>query len=122
MNVRRLPSLRTIGVSGLFALLILLLTTESARAQALSTNVGPDLGAFSTGEMQYSLIATGGNGTYTWDITAGSLPPGVALRTDNPSWFPANASAGLVGIPTVLGRYNFTLRTVVVIVPRDQRK
>ena len=74
MNVRRLPSLRTISVSGLLALLILLLTAETARAQALTMNVGPDLGAFSTGEMQYSLIATGGNGTYAWDITAGGLP------------------------------------------------
>jgi len=73
-------------------------------------NVGSDMGAFSTGELQIALIATGGNGTYTWDITSGSLPPGLALRTDKPSWFPSNASAGLIGVPTVPGRYNFTLR------------
>src|SRR5690349_17367716 len=110
MNDRRLPGLRAMGLCGVLALFFLLFTAQTARAQALTTNVGSDLGAFSTGELQFALIATGGNGTYAWDITAGALPPGVALRTDKPSWFPANASAGLVGVPTVPGRYNFTLR------------
>src|SRR4051812_4972217 len=82
----------------------------SARAQALSTNVGTDLGAFSAGEIQFALIATGGSGSYTWDVTAGALPPGIALRTDKPSWFAVNASAGLIGVATVPGHYTFTLR------------
>ena len=111
MTDRRLPGLllRTC-LGGSVAALCLLAVAMPAQAQALSTNVGPDFGAFSTGELQFSLTATGGNGTYVWDITAGSLPPGVALRTDKPSWFPANASAGLIGVPTVPGRYNFTIR------------
>src|SRR4029079_10167625 len=91
-------------------LFFLLSTAQAAHAQTLTMNVGSDMGSFSTGELQFALIAQGGNGTYTWDITAGALPTGVALRTDNPSWFPANASAGLIGVPTVPGRYNFTLR------------
>jgi hypothetical protein len=110
MTDRRLPGLRAMGLRGFLAIFFLLFTAEAARAQAVTTNVGTDLGAFSTGEIQFQLIASGGNGTYTWDITAGSLPPGLALRTDKPSWFPANASAGLIGVATATGRYNFTLR------------
>ena len=111
MTDRRLPGLllRTC-LRGSLAVLWLLTAVVPARAQALTTNVGSDLGAFSAGELQFSLIATGGNGTYTWDITAGALPPGVALRTDKPSWFPSNASAGLIGVPTVPGHYTFTIR------------
>ena len=116
MDERRLPGLCAIGRCGLL-ILSLLFTAEAARAKTLTTNFGTDFGAFSTGELQFALIAAGGNGVYTWDITAGSLPSGVALRTDKPSWFPANASAGLVGVPTVPGRYNFTLRVRSAGVP-----
>ena len=100
MTDRRLPGLfLRMFLRGVVGLLCVLGSTLPARAQALTTNVGPDLGAFSTGELQFSLVASGGNGVYAWDITAGALPPGVALRTDKPSWFPANASAGLIGVP-----------------------
>ena len=87
MNDRRLPGLRAICLRGFLALFCVLAAAQPARAQTLTTNFGSDLGAFSTGEIQFQLIASGGNGTYTWDITAGSLPPGMALRTDKPSWF-----------------------------------
>src|SRR3954470_13262576 len=110
MTDRRLPGLRSPGLRGFLALFCVLAAAQPALAQALTTNVSSDLGAFSTGELQYQLIATGGNGTYSWDVTAGALPPGVALRTDKPSWFAPSASAGLIGVPTVPGRYNFTLR------------
>ena len=112
MTDRRLPGLllRTC-LRGSVAVLCRCWPPQCRRKPRRSrTNVGPDLGAFSTGELQFSLTATGGNGTYTWDITAGALPPGVALRTDKPSWFPSNASAGLIGVPTVPGHYNFTIR------------
>jgi large repetitive protein len=62
------------------------------------------------GEIQLSLAASGGNGTYVWEMVGGSLPPGVSLRTDGPSWFPPNASAGLLGVATSTGTYSFTLR------------
>src|SRR6202022_2743022 len=32
------------------------------------------------------------------------------LRTDFPSFFPSNASAGLIGVATTPGTYTFTLR------------
>ncbi len=110
MTDRRLPGLFGMCLRGSVAIWCLLAAAAPARAQALTTNVGSDLGTFSTGELQFALIATGGTGTYTWDITVGTLPTGVALRTDKPSWFPSNASAGLIGVPTVPGHYNFTLR------------
>ena len=68
-------------------------------------------GTFSIGQVETPLTATGGNGTYTWSIVAGSLPPGISIRTDRPSCcFPIAASAGLIGIATTPGNYSFTLR------------
>jgi Putative Ig domain len=49
------------------------------------------------------LSATGGTGTYTWSITAGSLPPGLSL----------NAQSGVIsGTPTAFqqGGYPFTVK------------
>jgi sugar lactone lactonase YvrE len=73
--------------------------------------IGPpaNLGTFTTGSLQYGLGATGGNGTYSWSLIAGALPPGLALRTDTPSFFSANQQAGLIGVATTPGNYNFTL-------------
>lgn len=46
-----------------------------------------------------TLTASGGSGTYTWAVTAGSLPPGLTL-----------ASGGLLsGTPTATGTYTFTI-------------
>jgi hypothetical protein len=70
---------------------------------------GPNFGTWSVGEIQYSLAATGGSGAYAWSVSSGSLPPGLALRTDLAPWFPSNASAGIVGVATTPGTYNFTL-------------
>lgn len=55
-----------------------------------------------TGSIAFSqpLSASGGNGGYTYSLTAGTLPPGIAL-----------SSAGLIsGTPTTLGNYSFTVR------------
>ena len=47
-----------------------------------------------------TLVTTGGNGTYTYSITSGSLPAGLAL----------NASTGaLTGTPTAAATSNFTV-------------
>jgi hypothetical protein len=70
---------------------------------------GSNLGTVSYGPIQWALSATGGNGNYAWSVTSGNLPPGISLRTDVPSWFPNNASAGLIGVATTPGTYNFTL-------------
>ena len=46
-----------------------------------------------------SITAIGGNGTYTFSVSAGALPAGLAL----------NASTGaLTGTPTASGTFNFT--------------
>ncbi|MDO8678503.1 MAG: carboxypeptidase-like regulatory domain-containing protein, partial [Acidobacteriota bacterium] len=71
---------------------------------------GANFGTWSVGQIEAQLSATGGNGTYAWSVVAGSLPPGLAIRTDTPSYFPASASAGLIGIATTPGTYTFTVR------------
>jgi hypothetical protein len=47
-----------------------------------------------------SLQATGGDGSYTWSLVAGSLPNGVDLA----------AAGGLSGTPTVAGTSSFTVQ------------
>jgi hypothetical protein len=71
--------------------------------------MGPDLGTWHIGTDWVALSANGGNGTYTWSLVSGSLPPGLALRADVPSFFTANQQAGLIGVATTPGTYNFTL-------------
>jgi hypothetical protein len=51
-----------------------------------------------------TLQATGGNGTLTWTISAGSLPPGL-------TGLPSTGSAVTIsGTPTTQGTFNFTVR------------
>jgi uncharacterized repeat protein (TIGR03803 family)/probable HAF family extracellular repeat protein len=69
-----------------------------------------DFGTFSVGQLELPLTATGGDGLYyAWSVAAGSLPSGLSIRTDVPEWFPANARAGLIGVATTPGTYDFTL-------------
>jgi hypothetical protein len=75
----------------------------------LSITSAQNLGTFTTGTQQIPLQAIGGNGAYVWSVTAGTLPPGLALRTDTPSGFTANQQAGLIGVATLPGNYSFTL-------------
>ena len=46
------------------------------------------------------LAATGGSGTFTWAVTSGTLPPGLAL---------ASGTGVLSGQPTAEGRFEFTI-------------
>ena len=69
-----------------------------------------NFGTFSIGNVQTQLVASGGDGTYTWTVVGGLLPPGLSIRTDKPSGFSASASAGIIGLATTPGTYNFTLR------------
>ena len=55
------------------------------------------------------MTATGGDGTYEWSVIAGSLPPGLSLRTDKPSFFPPSASAGLIGVADPKGAAMYDL-------------
>lgn len=65
---------------------------------------------FSLGLREFELRASGGTGTYTWELVSGTLPPGIALRTDIPSWYWSTPSPGLLGVTTTTGTYNFTLK------------
>jgi hypothetical protein len=48
-----------------------------------------------------SLVAAGGSQPYTWEVTAGSLPPGLKL----------NQAAGVLsGTPASAGNYTFTIK------------
>lgn len=49
--------------------------------------------------------AAGATGTFTWSVTAGSLPPGLTFQTTSTS-----TSAEIEGTPTVLGTYKFTVQ------------
>ena len=92
------------------AVAISLLGLQSvALAQPVITS-GPNYCCWSVGEINQALTATGGKGTYTWSLAGGSLPPGISIRTDVPSYFPAGTSAGLIGVATTVGTYNFTLQ------------
>lgn len=58
MTDRRFPGLFSTGVPGLLvALALLFAAVQPARAQALTTNFGSDLGAFSIGEIDFQLGA-----------------------------------------------------------------
>ncbi len=51
-----------------------------------------------------TLHTTGGNGTLTWSISAGSLPPGLTM---SPS---TGSSVTISGTPTSQGTFNFTVK------------
>jgi large repetitive protein len=48
----------------------------------------------------------GGAAPYSWSVTAGKLPPGLALQTFSD---PRNANDELAGTPTTAGTYTFTM-------------
>src|SRR6185436_6913564 len=79
---------------------------------AVSQTHSPNFGTKSIGQMEFPLSATGGDGlNYAWSLVGGALPPGISIRTDFPSCcFPGTASAGLIGVATTPGTYNFILR------------
>lgn len=61
------------------------------------------------GRYDLSLVATGGNGTLAWTLTAGSLPPGIQL----------GAGGILVGSALTQGNYAFTLQVSDSDTPSD---
>ena len=67
-------------------------------ALAVTTASLPD-GVISTAYSE-SLTATGGDGSYTWTVTVGTLPAGLSLATDGT----------ISGTPTTAGTSNFTVQ------------
>jgi len=72
-------------------------------------NFNTNLGTWSIGQVDgVQLTGTGGNGTYAFSFEGGTLPPGLAIRTDVQPFFPMGAS-GLIGVATTPGTYTFQL-------------
>jgi len=80
-------------------LLSLLASPAWAQAPVPAHGLNPNFGTYAIGEVAIQLVATGGTGTYTWQVVGGVLPPGVSLRTDGnvwPSWVANNTSGMLL--------------------------
>jgi hypothetical protein len=74
------------------------LNVTPAPALVVSTATLPDAVEFAAYSQQ--LTATGGTAPYTWSVTSGALPAGLAL-----------SAQGLIsGTPTVSGAFNFTVQ------------
>ena len=74
----------------------LTLTTYVAPSVS-TTTVGPGLVGVASSR---TLNRSGGSGTFTWSVDAGSPPPGLTLQT----------TGVLIGNPTTAGTYSFTVR------------
>ncbi len=65
----------------------------------------------SLGRWELPLQASGGSGTgYVWSVVTGSLPSGLAVRTDVPGWFPAGTTAGVIGVATTTSTTTATIQ------------
>jgi hypothetical protein len=53
-----------------------------------------------------TLQASGGVASYSWQVTAGSLPPGLSLTSTGCG---SNVNCAITGTPTTTGTYNFTV-------------
>ncbi|MBZ5586593.1 MAG: Ig domain-containing protein, partial [Acidobacteriia bacterium] len=78
-------------------------------APALSPSQNSNRGTCSLGRLQLQLMAAGGRAPYLWSLVSGTLPPGVALRHDNPSWAAADSPYGLEGVAAAAGPYSFNV-------------
>ena len=105
------PLLRCVA----YALCLVALTAAPLFAQAPVHSQGPDLGVRSIGPQQVNLNATGGDGTYSWSVIAGTLPPGMAVRQT-----PFGTQWSLFGTATTPGTYLITLRVTSAGLSTDQ--
>lgn len=74
--------------------------TVTFPAVAITTTSPLPAGVNGTPYAVLNFAATGGSGSYTWDITSGALPASLAL----------SAAGALSGTPTANGTSNFTVR------------
>jgi large repetitive protein len=71
-------------------------------------NDGPNLSPGFAGQAYTAhFFVAGGAAPYTWSLVSGKFPPGLALTTFSD---PRDANDELVGTPTTLGTYTFTMR------------
>jgi len=112
------PALKSLMMRPLFLLLLLLAILLPSAAQdddnppepvAIATITLPRADLHH--EYFFRLEAKGGSPPYTWEVTAGALPQGMALSSDGV----------LSGIPTQLGEYRFTVTATDTGKPRQQR-
>lgn len=61
------------------------------------------------GRYDKTLVVTGGNGTLTWTLTSGALPPGLLL----------GAGGVIYGSALTVGNYTFTLQVADADIPAD---
>ncbi len=67
-----------------------------------------------------SIEAVGGSGSYLWNVTSGSLPPGLKLVESQCFSFPCQAPVAISGVPTQNGLYTFTITvSILTQVPKD---
>jgi hypothetical protein len=81
---------------------ILLALATTVSAQSLRFDTPPDLPNGRVGATYGTpIVARGGTAPYSFDLTGGSLPPGVGY---------IRLASTLVGVPTQAGQYSFTIR------------
>ena len=64
-----------------------------------------------------TLQASGGVQSYSWQVTAGSLPPGLSLSSTGCG---SNVNCAITGTPTSTGTYNFTVTVTDSETPTPQ--
>ena len=94
------------------------LTVRSPGILSISPASGTALTAGTTATGYSATIqASGGSQPYTWAVTQGQLPPGLALNVNQ------GGNAVISGVPTVVGTYSFTVHvTDAEIAPATQTK
>ena len=101
----------TAAQSGIFDCTLTASNGTDTAARALSLTVYPQLQvltdslplAVSGSGYGETILAYGGSGNYLWQVSAGSLPPGLTLGTSG------TPAVGLAGTATTQGVFNFTV-------------
>jgi hypothetical protein len=87
------------------------LTVQAPTTLSITTPAGP-LAVGTTASGYSELIqATGGVRAYTWSVTQGQLPAGLALTVNQ------GGNAVISGVPTVAGTYTFTVQVTDAELP-----
>lgn len=92
------------------------LTATFSAPVSISTEAGLAAGTMGA-PYALQLAAAGGNGTYTWTVTTGTLPPGLTLSTGGAlSGIPAGADDYAFTVQATSGAQNATLNATLSVV------